>query len=327
MNRRLECNYWVFLGVMAVTGCHNSPPPALLTPSHPLIGQIWNSGTNAFYRDSDHLIESLLSTTDLFLVGEIHDNSVHREIQHLLQRKLAPGAIGFEALNHEDQPHLDSFSSAEELMIALNWDKRGWGQWDSFLRFFESAKKTGTKLVGLNLNKKLIKNVAFKGLNSLPAHLLAKLQLETTAFLSPSQVESLTTQIQESHCGMLDKSMAAKMLPAQQVRDAVMAWTLGHQNSEKKLLAFVGNEHARSDRGIPPYLKIYNPKIRLISIHLVEVVREKTKPEDYWSNGREPSIIWFTQKQERKDPCEKYRQAMKKHRSPTQSNKDSLPSK
>jgi uncharacterized iron-regulated protein len=178
----------------------------------------------------------------------------------------------------------------------------------------EAARTHHLATLGANLKRDLIRDVARRGFSALPSPLLERLKLNTRSFLSAAQVSELTKDIQESHCGMLDETMARSMVPAQQTRDAIMASTLSETSPSQSTLGFMGNEHARQDRGVPHYLRQYRPQSRIVSIHLVEVESSRTDPQGYrnYSPTSHPTFFWFTSEAERSDPCEVFR----KHAAP-----------
>jgi len=80
------------------------------------------------------------------------------------------------------------------------------------------------------------------------------------------------------------------------------------QNGPAALVA--GNGHVRIDRGVPWYIRKMLPdraKRPLISVGHVEVVEGKTKPTDYADAIQAYSIVVFTPRVVRPDPCEAMR--------------------
>ena len=316
----------LILGILVtlalISNCH-SPPPTLQPPlTHPLTGRIWNSTAGHFVEDVSELVQGI-TPTSVVVIGEKHDNALHREIQLSVLREFLrqehPVDIAWEVFNHSDQTHLDHYLknktlSSNTLAETLQWDKRGWAPWRQFSPFLETARIHHLSALGANLQRDLIRKVARHGFSALPSPLLERLKLNTRSFLNGDQVSELTRDIQESHCGMLDEAMARSMVPAQQTRDAIMASTLSATSTARSTLAFMGNEHARQDRGVPHYLRQYQPQSRVVAIHLVEVEASRTDPLSYqdYSHTSHPTFFWFTPQAERSDPCEIFR----KHAAP-----------
>lgn len=324
MNQRFNVVYFLLYALLYALGGCAAPsaggPRAAPALPHPLEGRLWDPGTGQFLTGLVPLLADLPPSA-VILVGERHDNPSHRVHQLEVLRALvglnrAP-AVGLESLNPNDEEAVNDFlqtptEHVEVLGSRLHWQKRGWAPWSEFSPLFTEAKQHGLTVVGANLPRSQIREVVRRGFEALPPDLLSSLQLKERAFLTESARRSLTADIEEAHCGMLPAAMAEAMTPAQQTRDAVMAWHLGAP--PKTVLAFVGQEHARQDRGIPLYLRHYRPDRPVITLHLTEVDPQKTSPKSY---GR-PALtypgtyLWFTSPQKRSDPCESFKTTSQK---------------
>ena len=82
-----------------------------------------------------------------------------------------------------------------------------------------------------------------------------------------------------------------------------MAWHLG--SHPEVVVAFVGQEQARQNRGIPLYHRHYWPKRSIITIQLIEVLPQRDSPQSYamGDTSRQNTYLWFTPNIQRKDPC------------------------
>jgi uncharacterized iron-regulated protein len=85
----------------------------------------------------------------------------------------------------------------------------------------------------------------------------------------------------------------------------------------RDLVLIAGSGHTRTDYGIPYYLRQQAPNLKVISLAFIEVSKNKLKPADYVANWSKTAkklpfdYVWFTQKAEREDQCEKMKLHMK----------------
>ena len=78
-----------------------------------------------------------------------------------------------------------------------------------------------------------------------------------------------------------------------------------------------GNGHVRLDLGVPWYLKKMIPSADerpLVSVGHIEVAAGKMRPEDYPEALAQHSLIVFTPRTERKDPCVEMRKRFSRHK-------------
>src|SRR5450759_2929506 len=81
----------------------------MLFTDHPLVGRIWDMNSRSFIDEATLLAR--ISTANVLLLGETHDNPLHHEIQQkLLKARIESGArpaLMMEQLDAESQPALD----------------------------------------------------------------------------------------------------------------------------------------------------------------------------------------------------------------------------
>lgn len=147
---------------------------------------------------------------------------------------------------------------------------------------------------------------AKEGPSALPADERARLELDTP--LGEKLDAASLAEIEDAHCGKLPKEMLPNMAFAQRYRDAHLAdVTLKAAEKHGSAVLFTGNGHARTDRGVPWYIRQRTPDRKVVSVLLVEVEDGKTDPEAYVP--RDPDgkpaadYIVFTPLAERPDPC------------------------
>jgi hypothetical protein len=113
---------------------------------------------------------------------------------------------------------------------------------------------------------------------------------------------SMEDEMIAAHCNMLPREAAGGMVEAQRLRDAsfaaatLRAWAAGGGRT----VLITGNGHARTDRGVPAYLRLAVPELRVVSVGMVEL-----------TPGRDPAAaaglpydyVWLSEPLEREDPC------------------------
>ena len=101
-------------------------------------------------------------------------------------------------------------------------------------------------------------------------------------------------------------------------RDAHMADALASVSELDGVVLIAGFGHARSDRGVPSYLRLARPAASIVTVAFLEVEREATKPEDYAAGFEAPALpvdyVWFTPRVDETDPCEQFKSSLEKLR-------------
>src|SRR5690606_711675 len=110
------------------------------------------------------------------LVGEAHDVACHHRAQariiDLLGRAAPPPQVGLEMVSVERQPTLDAFNAGtlgvDSLAGALDWE-RAWGvPFELYAPVFHAARDAGAAVFALNTPRRLVRQVADHGLDSVP---------------------------------------------------------------------------------------------------------------------------------------------------------------
>ena len=222
----------------------------------------------------------------LVLAGEIHDNPKHHELRALLGFANYP-AIVLEQLTRDQSPALDAFAakiagkvnekSLDEFKVALDWDKSGWAKYayDPVLR---AALLAQHPIFAGDAPHDTIKKIATEGAGAVPSDAIAKLKLDVA--LGDKADAASAAEIEEAHCGMIAKTAIPNMALAQRYRDATLADTAVEAMSKHhSALLLAGNNHVRTDRGVPWYVRARMPNKKIISIMLLEVEDGKTEAD------------------------------------------------
>jgi len=285
------------------------PPPApTLVSDHPLAGRIWQPAEGRWLESGAVLARARAAR--IVLLGETHDNPDHHAIQAWVMRAVAGPkvAAAFEMIDADRQPLLDGWSGpAADLGPAVDWEGRGWPEWDWYRPIVEAALAPGGRLLAANLPAALTRPVLD---GKEPAGLAARLGLDQP--LDPAQQSTMAEEIRAAHCGLLPEAMVPKMTRVQRARDAQMAEVVHKAAQEAPVVLIAGSGHARLDRGVPAALARLGATGPVLALALVEVEPGETDPAQYADSfhaGTLPfDLVWFTGRAERDDPCERLRQ-------------------
>jgi len=123
-----------------------------------------------------------LATVRMVFVGESHTNPEHHEIQRRILAALADRRphllLGMEMFERPYQPVLDRWSagrlSEEAFLREANWFGQ-WSRWDLYGPILRLARDRGIRVVALNAERTVIRDVNRAGLGGLPPWERAKI--------------------------------------------------------------------------------------------------------------------------------------------------------
>lgn len=233
-----------------------------------------------------------LREADYVLLGEVHDNAIHHRLQaELLDELASPSrALVMEQFDLGDQPSMDAAATlgyADGIGTAAGIYATRWN-WAYYRPLVEIALDAGMPVVAANVSRADARKVAgAEGFAVLPR--AASLKLDE-AWNDQREAE-LAREIEAAHCGMLPPRVVPGMAKAQRARDAVMA---DRMLAYRKAVLIAGAGHARTDRGVPLYLRLRAPGAKVVSIGFAEEGGTSRDAFDY---------TWVTAAAERPDPC------------------------
>jgi uncharacterized iron-regulated protein len=263
---------------------------------HPLCGKIYATKTARAVPDQattcadgrmGHLADAVAAVNKVggvVILGEVHDNPDHHQLRaHLIS---AAGAIVFEQIKVDQDQSITTFFEAagdkatvEGFKRAVEWDKSGWDQ-TSYDPLLAAVLGRGKRIYAGDAARADLMAVAKKGVAVLPTADSQRLGLMQP--LGEALDQASLTEIEEAHCGMLPKQALPGMAAAQRYRDAQIAQsalTAAERNGSAVVIA--GNNHARTDRGVPWYVRTRNPERPVLSVMFVEVIPGKFDVQDY----------------------------------------------
>jgi uncharacterized iron-regulated protein len=290
-------------------------PPArrwrsTLQLDHPLVGVLWQAAEGR--RVDEHTLTSELRTARYRLLGEIHDNPDHHEIQLELLRSLAEAGLKptvvFEQFDKERDPALQKRRARgnvtpDDVASAVNFNRAGW-DWDFYRPLVELALRHGMPLRAANLSTADARRIVKEGMESLGSGRIDALRLETV--WSPQREQALRDLILEGHCRALPEGLLPAMALAQRVRDATLAEALLDSGADGAVL-IAGNGHVRRDLAVPLYLSAAAGGAATRAVGIREVEDDKTDPRSYVETAASPPSVYdfvcFTPAWSRPDPC------------------------
>lgn len=215
------------------------------------------------------------------ILGEVHDNSEHHRLRARLVKDLidarksaapnaaAPAAV-FEHATTARQPQLtalnqrldDNTSKAvwatpDDFFKAANWVQRGWPDPSTFRPLIAEILSARMPLYGGDVQRDKLRKIV-GGSQSVEAEVFSKAdyaRLKLDQPLNEFDNNAAMSVIAKAHCNVLPDSMLAPMAFGQRLRDATLAdIVIMAAERHGAAVLFTGNEHARTDRGVPWYL-------------------------------------------------------------------------
>ena len=195
----------------------------------------------------------------LLLLGEVHDNAAQhamrlQALQALAQRGARP-ALLLEMIDRERQaaidavqqlPALDPTDAALDARVDALIDAAGrapgW-HWPFYRPYLRLALQQRWPIVAANVSRADARQVIQLGLGA------TGFQPEVPDDIARAQAQA----IEDSHCGALDATMAARLARAQVARDQFMARMLA-AHADRGAVLLAGNGHVRRDIGVPRWL-------------------------------------------------------------------------
>lgn len=273
---------------------------------------VWSS-ISAETIDEEQLRQAITSA-DYLVIGEIHDNPLHHQLQadllsHFADHDDGQISVGFEQLSVDQQPLLDAFyqqanATADTFAEAVEWSQSGWPDYGIYQVLFTATLERQLAIVPLMFSAATTREVFNGGVDvALTDDALSRLRPD--ALLSAEQRDVVERDMQDAHCGKLPESMLPGMVDVQIARDAFMAYRMV-QAAERGVI-ITGNGHARRDRGMPLFMARLRPDANILVINLLELADVEGdalagQAQDRADNSISDYTV-FTPELARSDPC------------------------
>jgi len=281
---------------------------------HILVGTVWRGdGKPASWQ----ALREAATKAQLVLVGEIHPNADHHQLQaEVLAAVVASGkqpTVVWEMIPAARQPQLDEWSAARSpdagaLGQTLEWHKGGWPAWSLYQPIAQVAALKSLKMIGTALPRDTMMTIGRQEVDGLAESLRERLHLELV--LGERAQAGLMKSLRAGHCDLLPDSALAPMSVAQRARDGAMADAMLRDSESGHSVLIAGNGHIRQDWGVGALLSRLSPGARILSIAQIEVEADLSDPRAYFeqqdaANGYD--FIIFTPRAEIKDYCAELR--------------------
>lgn len=198
-----------------------------------------------------------LKTTEVVLIGELHNHAGHHRAQLEVIRALHEAGldigVGLEMFRADQQHELNRWSAGElDEAAFLPIYQENWSMWPLYRDIFTGARDAGIPLIGLNTSRELTKQVASHGLASLPEE--ARETLGPIPCVVDPDYMQFIRQAMGGHGGVGTSFLY--FCEAQLLWDVVMARNLTdyrREHPERKMVVLAGSGHSWK-YGIPSRL-------------------------------------------------------------------------
>lgn len=251
---------------------------------------------------SEKALTARLATADIVILGEVHDNPVHHARQAQIVRALAPAGVAFEMVPEASEEGVQALlaegSAPREIGPAIGWERMGWPEWDLYAPIFEAAP--GAYIAGAGVPRAQIRKALRAG--AAAAYGPGASEAGLTIPFDQETLTEVEDEMIASHCNALPREVATGMVEAQRLRDARFARAVlrARQEGGGQAVLITGNGHARTDRGVPAYLRALAPELTVLSVGMIEAA----EPGPAGLAGLPYDFVWVSAPHERADPCE-----------------------
>ncbi len=244
-----------------------------------------------------------LQTTRVIFVGESHDQIEHHRIQaRLLQNLIAEGrelGIAMEMFTRSQQPVLDQWIrgllTEEEFLKEVQWETT-WGiDYELYRDILDQARTHRIKVLGLNIERDLVRRVAQNGIEKLSFEDRRKLpEMDLTDQRHRAYIKS----IYKNHQGGVAEDFQY-FYEAQSLWDDGMAETLSDylkssDGKGKTLLVLTGSGHVVFGFGIPD--RFYRRTSLPYQTIVLKAWKEKLDEDFTFTETSSPlaNFLWLT---------------------------------
>jgi uncharacterized iron-regulated protein len=292
MRRTLAC-----VLLLLAAGCAGiGPAPA---PEPP--GAIFAADGSALTEDE---LAAALDRAAIVVLGEVHDNPVHHARQARLVRHLRPQGMAFEMVPSASEEGIQVFlaqgGSRRGIGPAIGWERMGWPDWELYRPVFAAAR--GAYIAGGGVARSDLRTARLTGAAGVYGKGARRLGLDRP--LDAALRAEIEDEMIAAHCNKLPREAAAGMVESQRLRDARFAAAALRallRGGGDSAVLITGNGHARTDRGVPAYLRVAGPDLAVLSVGMIEI--EPDADPAAAAGGLPFDFVWFSGPVEREDPC------------------------
>lgn len=258
----------------------------------------------------DRLPEDFMETArdaDIVILGEVHDNPRHHEIQAQVVEDLRPAALVFEMIPEKHEHEVNRLRKEDgtraELASTLNWEESGWPDFAFYAAILEAAPEA--RVVGGEQPIAEVRRAMSEG-----AAQVFDSEASTYGLDEPlgEQAQEAREQRQyEAHCKAVPKEMLPGLVEVQRYRDAGLADAALRARAatdDGLVVVITGNGHADLDSGIPEVLRVAAPELEVVSLGQLEA-----EPDSNASPAYDFHLV-SAPPPARPDPCAEFKESV-----------------
>lgn len=254
---------------------------------------VWASAAMALTGALTEDIRDRIKAADIVLLGEVHDNPAHHQVQSEFLTLINPRAVVWEMITADQAALLrpDLLADAETLKTQLDWDSSGWPDFALYAPLFAATTEAAHfgAMVPRSASAEIMQDgiVAWFGADAVAFGLDQPLP-------EAEQAEREADQM-ANHCDALPEDLLPMMVDFQRLRDGELARVAlrALKDTGGPVAVITGNGHARSDRGVPVYLLQAAPDLQVFSLG---------QSEEGGISGQF-DLVMDAPAEERPDPC------------------------
>lgn len=248
-----------------------------------------------------------LRAADVVILGEVHDNPAHHAMQARLVRRIAPSGLAFEMIPESAEVavrrHRAAGGDVAGIATLTGWSRRGWPDFSLYAPIFAAAPRA--TITGAGVARPDLMAAATRGAAAVVGD--PRLAAHLAKPLGSAAGRAIEDEMISAHCAAITRDHARRMVEVQRLRDARLALAaLRAKRSRGRVVLITGNGHARRDRGVPVYLGILRPLLRVVVLGQIERSPVVPRPAGVYD------FVHITRPAPRKDPCAAFRKRRKR---------------
>lgn len=206
---------------------------------------------------------SVAQAADIIVIGEVHDNPDHHQVQADTVAARAPKALVFEMITRDQAAALTPADRASEAALgeALDWATSGWPDFTMYYPIFAAAPEA--RIYGALVPAPGKAALRTPGLTAYLDEVAQKYRLDQPP--PPDQQTAREALQMAAHCGALPPEALPGIVAFQRLRDAALADAALEAIAETggPVAVITGNGHARRDWGMPALLAAAAPELHI----------------------------------------------------------------
>lgn len=211
-----------------------------------------------------------LPLADVIILGEVHDNAHHHQVQAEMVTLLRPKALVWEMITQEQAERLTPqiLQDAGETAGLLGWETSGWPEFSLYAPIFAAGQHMAH--YGAHVPRSESQAALKAGVARYFGAEAARFGLDQP--LPTAEQQEREAEQMANHCDALPDHVLPMLVDVQRLRDASLAAA-----AERALLqvggpvvVITGNGHARLDRGLAVYLQRAMPETVVLALGQVE---------------------------------------------------------